>query len=170
MADKTYNPKKVSIIVGGEILTGFKDGQFFKIEPNSPMYEPAVGGDGEVCFNKNPDKSGKFTFGLTNVSTKKPYVDELLSQQDDDEDGAPIFFTCADGNTGIVTSGYGFFDKRPAYEGGTKRGDTDYTLLVAEMKPGNLSTIVAPTLAAKATAAYTAFRVQYLADKALDLI
>jgi len=64
----TYDPKQVSVIVGGKIITGFSDSTFIKIERNDQAFTLKVGVDGEGTRSKSNNKSGKATLTLMQSS------------------------------------------------------------------------------------------------------
>lgn len=52
---KTYDPKKVQVIFGGIILTGFADGTFINVETTGDGTTAIVGCDQEVVRSISPD-------------------------------------------------------------------------------------------------------------------
>jgi hypothetical protein len=64
-----YDPKNVSMIVGGKIAHGFADGTFIKAMRNEQAYNLKVGVDGEGTRSKNNNKSGKFEITLMQSSS-----------------------------------------------------------------------------------------------------
>jgi Protein of unknown function (DUF3277) len=54
----TYDPKNVSVIIDGQIATGFADGSFVKIGRTENMWNLKVGVDGEGTRAKSNNKSG----------------------------------------------------------------------------------------------------------------
>jgi hypothetical protein len=65
---RQYDPKNVSVIFGGKILSGFGDGTFILAERNSQAFQLKVGVDGEGTRAKTNDKSGKVTITLMQSS------------------------------------------------------------------------------------------------------
>lgn len=61
---KNYDPKEVSIIIGGNIATGFADGTYLMVERNNPSWNLNIGSDGEGVRAKSNDKSGRFVLTL----------------------------------------------------------------------------------------------------------
>ena len=64
MALKTYDPKQISVIVGGAIISGFADGEFVTTERNEDAFTLNVGADGEGGRVKSNNKSGRITLTL----------------------------------------------------------------------------------------------------------
>lgn len=66
---KTYDPKQVSLIVGGKIVSGFGDGTFIVAERNEDTFALKVGVDGEGTRAKTNNKSGRVTVTLMQSSS-----------------------------------------------------------------------------------------------------
>lgn len=56
-----YDPSQVIVSLGTSDVTGFADGTFITISPNSEQFTRVVGADGEVAFAKSND----FTYNIT---------------------------------------------------------------------------------------------------------
>ncbi len=65
---KTYDPKKVSVIVGGHIVEGYADGTFVGVARNNDAWTRTGGADGEQTRAKSNDKSGTVTLTLMQSS------------------------------------------------------------------------------------------------------
>lgn len=68
MAVKTYDPKQVSVIVGGKIMSGFSDTTFIKASRNEQAFNLKVGTDGEGTRAKSNNLSGKVEITLMQSS------------------------------------------------------------------------------------------------------
>lgn len=100
MSAKTYNPKKVSVIVGGQIISGFTDGNFIKAARNSDMWNMKVGVDGIGTRSKTNDKSGKITITLHQSSPSNDYLSTLAATDEASDTGAvPVLIRDANGST-----------------------------------------------------------------------
>ena len=64
----TYDPKQVTVIVGGNSISGFADGSFVKIERNEDSWTLQMGTDGEGTRSKSNNRSGKVTVTLMQSS------------------------------------------------------------------------------------------------------
>jgi len=65
---REYNPKEVSMIVAGNIVTGYADGTYLSVERNNPSFNLQIGSDGEAVRAKSNDKSGRITITLQSGS------------------------------------------------------------------------------------------------------
>lgn len=54
---KTYNPKKVAVIVGGFAISGYADGEFVTITMDEDQFDLKVGTDGEGTRAKSNNNS-----------------------------------------------------------------------------------------------------------------
>lgn len=76
MATSTYDPSKLTVIVGGVIVTGFSDGDFITAKRDEDLYMKRVGADGHVARSRNGNKSGAIEIKLLQSS---PAVNELAA-------------------------------------------------------------------------------------------
>lgn len=65
---KTYDSKKIAIIVGGFPLSGFSESSLVKVTRSADSWKKTVSADGPVTRSKENDLSGEFTFSLLQTS------------------------------------------------------------------------------------------------------
>lgn len=65
---KTFDPKKVTVMYGGRVVTGFAEGSMVKCEKNEDNNMAHVGVLGEVSRAINADNTGKITISLAGTS------------------------------------------------------------------------------------------------------
>lgn len=73
----TYDPKKVILTVGGTPISGYTDGTFLQVTPNSPTFTRSVGADGEVVRSKSNDNTHTITITLQQSSISNDYLSIL---------------------------------------------------------------------------------------------
>jgi hypothetical protein len=78
---KSYDPKKVSVIVDGSYLVGFMDGTFVQAEKNEDNIKTHVGADGEVTVTEVADNTGTITVTLKQNSTSLAKIKSLATQK-----------------------------------------------------------------------------------------
>lgn len=64
----TYDPKEVSILVGGVRIHGFAEGTFFTVSREKELWAKSVGSDGEGIRSKSNDRSGRAAMTLQDSS------------------------------------------------------------------------------------------------------
>jgi hypothetical protein len=97
---KTYDPKNISLIVGGKIITGFGDATFITVERNEQAFNLKVGVDGEGARSKNNNKSGKVTFVLMQTSSSNDDMSALAAADELSNSGVvPLYMKDHNGTT-----------------------------------------------------------------------
>lgn len=76
---KTYNPKKVIVSFGGQILTGFADGTAIEVERRNDSFSLTVGIDGEGARSANQDRSGSCKLTLMQSSLGNDILSNKLA-------------------------------------------------------------------------------------------
>lgn len=95
---RTYDPKEISMIVGGKIISGYADGSFLTVERNNPSWNLQIGSDGEAVRAKSNDKSGKFTITLQQGSPLN--ADLAAFAKSDEVNGGGVFSVLIKDNNG----------------------------------------------------------------------
>jgi Bacteriophage KPP10, Structural protein ORF10 len=88
MAAFQYDPKNISVIVGGTQIVGFTDGTFVLVERNEDMWNMKVGVDGIGTRAKTNNKSGKYTITLHQSSPSNDYLTGLTLTDENTNAGA----------------------------------------------------------------------------------
>ena len=74
----TYDPKKVIIDFGGQIIDGFADGTFLTIAPHdADGFKKVVGADGEIMRSLSADNSHVVTFTLLQSSSSNQVLSTI---------------------------------------------------------------------------------------------
>jgi hypothetical protein len=74
---RVYNPKDVTVIYDGMVITGFAADSMIKAEKNEDNMLPHVGVLGEVSVAINADNTGKITISLASTS---PFIKILADK------------------------------------------------------------------------------------------
>lgn len=64
----TYDPKKFSLIIGGNIIGGFVEDDFVEVERDEDAYKKYAGVSGEIARVKNLNRSGSIKLRLMQSS------------------------------------------------------------------------------------------------------
>lgn len=78
---KTYDPKDVSVVVNGRVITGFADGTFINASKETENYIPHVGAQGEVSRAVNANPLGKITLTLKSTSPSNSEMNRLAKSK-----------------------------------------------------------------------------------------
>ena len=106
-----YDPKLVSMIVGGNIMSGFGDGTFIKVSRNEQAFNLKVGVDGEGTRAKSNNKSGKYEITLMMSSDSNDELSALAAADELSGTGAvPVLLRDGSGRT-VCASATGWVQK-----------------------------------------------------------
>jgi hypothetical protein len=75
----TYDPKKVIITLGGVPISGYADGTFVQIDPNSETWTKKVGADGEVARSLTNDNTHTIQITLMQTSLSNAYLRTVMN-------------------------------------------------------------------------------------------
>lgn len=82
---RTYDPDQIFCSLAGIPISGYADGEFIRVERESPSFEDVVGTDGEVTRSKTNDERATITIKLMQSSP----VNALLSALHVSDKNAP---------------------------------------------------------------------------------
>lgn len=122
---KTYDPKKVTVVMGPYIITGYAEETFINIVTNGDGTTAIVGCDQEIVRTINPDSILK-TITLTLLQSSSSNDDLTLLKNMDDQSGAgivPLAIKDLTGST-LLMSDQAWVGKKPD----TQRGKTANSL------------------------------------------
>ncbi len=74
-----YDPKEVTLVFGGALITGYAEGSFINIEYNGDLFALAVGSDGEGTRSKSNNSSARITVTLMSGSVGNRLLGAALS-------------------------------------------------------------------------------------------
>lgn len=67
----TYDPKKVTVSVGGRVITGFAADGVVTLTHNEDAVTPSVGAKGDVAYSENANNSGNAALPLMSTSSSR---------------------------------------------------------------------------------------------------
>lgn len=125
---QTYDPKKVMVIWGGVVITGYAEGSMVNCEKNEESSTHAVGAQGEVTQIINSDDTGTVTISLKGNS---PSLSMLAA---DAQSHVIKPLQVIDMNTGGLNAGgtEAWVTKTPDLNKGKEVEDIDVEILVAD--------------------------------------
>lgn len=77
----TYDARKVTFVLGGQITTGFADGSFIKASKDNDNFESSSGAQGDVAVVVHGDAMGTFEVTLLPTSPSITYYDQLANDR-----------------------------------------------------------------------------------------
>ena len=101
MTITNYDPKKVTVNVGGRIITGFAESSVVTVNSNEDRVTPAVGAQGDVVYSENANESGSMVMSLQTTSASIPYLKRLAIDRKETD----ILITDANKDTAETISG-----------------------------------------------------------------
>lgn len=125
---ETYNPKDVSVVVNGTVLTGFAEDSFVTAEKAEDNYTKYVGALGEVARSKNADPTGSITVTLNHTSPSNAVLNALAKSKD------TFSAFVIDRNSKQVNAGGGtcWIQKPASIERGAEISEREWTIVVAD--------------------------------------
>lgn len=76
---KTYDPKDVTVTVGGRFLTGFAEGSMVECEKDEDNFSTKVSAQGEVVVTLSNNPLGTVTITLDQTSPDVTYLNKLAN-------------------------------------------------------------------------------------------
>lgn len=77
----TYDPKKVNVIIGGRVITGFASDGVVTLAKSEDSVTPSIGAKGDVTYSENANESGTVSLTLMSTSSSLPYLRELEAKR-----------------------------------------------------------------------------------------
>jgi len=134
MAVKDYDPKKVTINLGGHIAQGFADGSFVSISRNNQSFNLVSGAGGEVARAKSQDKSGTIELTLMQTSETNDFLSGKMIADEGPTSAGKFAFGLIDANgTTVVAATEVWVQQPPTVEYGKELGDRVWTLEAGEL-------------------------------------
>jgi len=129
----TYDPAKVSLIIGGHIVKGYADGTFITAARNSDTWTRSGGADGEQTRAKSNDKSGIFTCVLMQSSDSNAVL-QGISLADESSNAGLVPIMLKDNNGSEIASGELCWNQKPSDKGfGKESGDREWVFETGEL-------------------------------------
>ncbi len=131
---KKFSTKDHSIVLGGQVLTGFGPDDFIEIAFNGEGYTQVIGADGEVAVNQDADESATVTVNLLQTSTGNAFLSTLYNAA---REGGQLthdfLFRDANGLT-LYTSADAVVKRIPDTTRGKEAGSNAWEILLGVLK------------------------------------
>lgn len=132
MSLKTFDPKDVSVIIGGAIMQGFANGTFINVERAEDAYSTDVGADGEPLRVKSNNKMTTITLTLMQSSDSNSIISAFAILDEKSNAGVvPILIKDNGGDT-LIVGGRGWVRKMANVEYGKESTNREWIFDLAE--------------------------------------
>lgn len=133
MPVRTYDPKKVVVIIGGVPMGGFADGTFVTVARENDSFTKVSGADGIVSRAKSSDKSGSLTMTLAQTSPSNDVMTGFVQADELSNNGiVPVLVQDFSGRT-VLVSAFGWVRKPPDSEFGKEISDREWVMDLADL-------------------------------------
>lgn len=134
MSLKTFDFKKVSVIIGPHIASGFADGTGIAVEYNEDRFITQVGSDAEVTRSKSNDNTGTFTLTLQHASKTNDVLSGYKLLDDASNAGIfPVLIKDLQGNT-VAEGTSCWVQSTPSVEFGREAADREWVIATDDLK------------------------------------
>lgn len=132
MTMKTYDFKQVLVIFGGNILTGWAEGDAIALSPNADAFVLKVGAAGETSRSKINNKSRTLKLKFMQTASANDTLSAIHNSDLENNSGVrPLMIKDLNGNS-LVTDRQAFIGKAPEEGWGAEAGDREWTLVLPE--------------------------------------
>ena len=76
-----YDPRKVSVVVDGRIVTGFADSSMITIARSEDIVSTSVGTQGDVVYSESANRSGTLTMSLQSTSASMVWLKNIAKSR-----------------------------------------------------------------------------------------
>lgn len=133
MPVRTYDPKKVAVLIGGVQMGGFADGIFITVERSNDSFSKVSGADGIVSRAKSNDVSGQITLTLAQTSPSNDVLSGFAQLDEQSNNGVvPVGIADFGGRTALV-SAFAWVRKYPSVEDGKEINNREWVLDCADL-------------------------------------
>lgn len=133
----TYDPTKLTVIVGGVIVSGFSDGDYITAKRDEDLYTKRVGADGHVARARNGNKSGTIEIKLLQGSPAVAEIAALVALDNFLFDGdvlIPISIVSPGTAAELVVSTQSWLKTAPEMVFGKEVGERTFVFDCADLK------------------------------------
>lgn len=76
-----YDPRKVSVVVDGRIVTGFANSSMITIARSEDIVSTSVGTQGDVVYSESANRSGTLTMSLQSTSASLVWLKNIAKSR-----------------------------------------------------------------------------------------
>ncbi|TDI74601.1 MAG: DUF3277 family protein [Betaproteobacteria bacterium] len=132
---KDYDPKKVTLNLGGHIAQGFAEGTFITVARNNDMWTLQSGASGETARSKSNDRSGTIEVTLMQTSITNDYLASKAALDESDLNGGKFAAGLMDANgTTLVGAVELWVKQQPSMELAKELSDRTWMLETGDLE------------------------------------
>ena len=125
---KDYDPKKVTITVGGHEVKGIADGTFLTVNRNNQTWSLASGASGEHARSKSNDRSGTFELTLMQTSETNDFLSGKMVADEATNSGKFLVHVFDANGATLVKTDDAWVQQPPSVEYGKELSDRVWTI------------------------------------------
>lgn len=134
MATRTYDPKAITVVIGGFPMGGFADGTFVSVMRSNDAFTKTVGADGDTTRVKSNDKSGELTLTLDQTSLSNDAL-STIAIRDELANAGVVTVRIKDLlGASLYVSATGWIRKVPEVEYGKETSTREWVLDLADLE------------------------------------
>lgn len=128
----TYNPRKVTCVLGNHIVSGFADDSFITIEADGEGTSHVIGADGEVARSIDPSSVYKLKLSLLQNSRTNTFLKSMCDKDKKEGTGYfPVNVKDLIGNQKFFGS-IAWVTKMATWSRGKQQGNREWEIVVAD--------------------------------------
>lgn len=126
---RTYDPKKISIVIGAHIVSGYAEDTFASVEPTGDGTQAQSGADGEVARSLSNNMLHRLTLTLQQTSMSNNALSALLALDRASGGGGVVPLQIIDlrGST-LIAGSQAWIVQNPSVEFGAEVGDREWNI------------------------------------------
>lgn len=101
----TYDPKKVSVILGAHIAKGLAEGSNISVQRNSETFARKIGAGGETARVKSSDRSGRIVLTFMQTSETNDFLSAMFLADETSNSGKFPVLIVENGGTSLASAG-----------------------------------------------------------------
>jgi hypothetical protein len=131
---KDFDPSQLSVIVGGQIISGLADGESVKAEPNEDAVTLSIGSQGHGVRTHNANKSGKITLTLLHTSESNAVLQGFKVTDELSKNGTfPVLIRDNSGGD-LITCSSGWIMKQASASFGKEATNKEWVIETHDLK------------------------------------
>lgn len=132
MAVRTYSPKDVSVILGGNILSGFGEDTFIEIEYDAEDFTRTVGVDGFASRALSANTAANVSMTFAQTSPSNDILTNILKNDRSNNEVVTLLIRDNFGTT-FFSASYAWVSTKPDFSMGVDVGEVTWVLHTSEL-------------------------------------